>query len=102
MGGYLAEPARYYPSIFSPDGLFGEYPYLLPNIVCVVAIVIAVVQGAIFLKETNPMLVEKARLDSMDTIVGADEQTPLIKNDIHSQISEVDSDRSNLRRKPQL
>jgi hypothetical protein len=102
MGGYLAEPARYYPSIFSPDGLFGEYPYLLPNIVCVVAIVIAVVQGAIFLKETNPMLAEKARLDSMDTIVGIDEQTPLIKSDVHSNVTGVDSNGSNLRRKPSL
>ncbi len=102
MGGYLAEPARYYPSIFSPDGLFGEYPYLLPNLVCVVAIVIAVVQGAVFLKETNPMLAEKARLDPMDTMVDIDEHTPLIKNGVHSNVSEVDSHRSNLGRKPSM
>ena len=89
MGGYLAEPAKFYPSIFSPDGLFGKFPYLLPNIVCVVAIAIAVGQGIIFLKETNPMLAEKARLDSMETIVAVDEHTPLIKGDVRSNVTEV-------------
>ena len=101
MGGYLAEPAKYYPSIFSADGLFGEYPYLLPNIVCVVAIVIAVVQGMIFLKETNPMMAERARLDSMETIVGDDEQTPLIKSHAHSNVAKVDSP-STVRRRPSM
>ncbi|KAI1809319.1 MFS general substrate transporter [Poronia punctata] len=54
MGGFLAQPAIFYPSIFPADGLFGRYPYLLPNLVSVVVIVIAVVQGILFLEETNP------------------------------------------------
>lgn len=102
MGGYLAEPAKYYPSVFSPDGIFGEYPYLLPNIVCVVAIAIAVIQGMIFLKETNPMMAERERLDSLETIVAADEQTPLIKSNVHSDVTEVDSDQSNIRHRPSM
>ena len=53
MGGFLAQPARFYPHLFSPDGIFGEYPYLLPNLVSVVVIVIAIIQGVIFLEETN-------------------------------------------------
>lgn len=54
MGGFLAQPAKFYPDIFPEDGLFGRFPYLLPNLVAVVVIVLAVVQGIVFLEETNP------------------------------------------------
>ncbi|KAI1641237.1 MFS general substrate transporter [Biscogniauxia mediterranea] len=56
MGGFLAQPARFYPHVFPEDGLFGRYPYLLPNLVSVVAIVLAIVQGVLFLEETNPAM----------------------------------------------
>lgn len=54
MGGFLAQPATFYPSLFPADGLFGRYPYLLPNLVSVVIIVLAIAQGMLFLEETNP------------------------------------------------
>lgn len=54
MGGFLAKPAEFYPHIFPKDGLFGRFPYLLPNLVAVAAIVLAVIQGILFLEETNP------------------------------------------------
>ncbi|KAI1608431.1 major facilitator superfamily domain-containing protein [Exophiala viscosa] len=54
LGGFTAQPAKFYPHVFDPNGIFGEYPYLLPNIVSVVAIVIAMIQGWILLEETNP------------------------------------------------
>jgi MFS family permease len=54
MGGFLAQPARFYPGLFSPDSFWAEYPYLLPNLVAVVIIVLAIIQGAFFLEETNP------------------------------------------------
>ncbi|OTB12725.1 hypothetical protein K445DRAFT_320865 [Daldinia sp. EC12] len=54
MGGFLAQPATFYPSLFPADGIFGRYPYLLPNLVSVVVIVLAIVQGILFLEETNP------------------------------------------------
>ncbi|KAI0521315.1 major facilitator superfamily domain-containing protein [Xylaria bambusicola] len=54
MGGFLAQPARFYPSLFPADGIFGRYPYLLPNLVSVVIIVLAIAQGMLFLEETNP------------------------------------------------
>ncbi|KAI1807217.1 MFS general substrate transporter [Daldinia bambusicola] len=56
MGGFLAQPATFYPSLFPADGLFGRYPYLLPNLVSVVVIVLAIAQGVLFLEETNPRL----------------------------------------------
>ncbi|KAI1122435.1 major facilitator superfamily domain-containing protein [Nemania abortiva] len=54
MGGFLAQPATFYPSLFPADGLFGRYPYLLPNLVSVAVIVLAIAQGILFLEETNP------------------------------------------------
>jgi hypothetical protein len=52
MGGFLAQPAVLYPHLFSKDGLFGRYPYLLPNLVAAIGIVLAIIQGMLFLKET--------------------------------------------------
>ncbi|KAF2448587.1 MFS general substrate transporter [Karstenula rhodostoma CBS 690.94] len=55
MGGFLAQPAKYYPGTFSEDGVFGRYPYLLPNLVAALGIVLAIIQGIFFLEETLPM-----------------------------------------------
>ncbi|KAJ4344208.1 hypothetical protein N0V95_006248 [Ascochyta clinopodiicola] len=52
MGGFLAQPAVFYPNAFAKDGLFGRYPYLLPNLVAAIGIVLAIIQGVFFLKET--------------------------------------------------
>lgn len=52
MGGYLARPAHFYPHLFPADGLFGRYPYLLPNLVAAIGILLAIVQGMFFLEET--------------------------------------------------
>ncbi|KAJ6197884.1 major facilitator superfamily domain-containing protein [Bipolaris maydis] len=52
MGGFLAQPARLYPNTFDKDGLFGRYPYLLPNLVAAVGIFLAILQGMLFLEET--------------------------------------------------
>lgn len=52
MGGFLAQPAIFYPNVFAKDGLFGKYPYLLPNLVAAIGIVLAIIQGVFFLKET--------------------------------------------------
>lgn len=60
MGGFLAQPAKFYPDIFPADGIFGRYPYLLPNLVAMAVIVVAVVQGILFLDETNPRLSQEA------------------------------------------
>ncbi len=58
MGGFLAQPTKFYLSIFPEDGIFGTYPYLLPNLVAMVAILLAVAQGVLFLEETNPLFTE--------------------------------------------
>ncbi|KAI8169138.1 hypothetical protein K4K49_012773 [Colletotrichum sp. SAR 10_70] len=78
MGGFLAQPAKFY-KIFPEDGLFGQYPYLLPNLVSVIVIIAAVIQGIFFLEETLP-----PKHDSEEDFTEAvadddfiDERTPL-------------------------
>lgn len=106
MGGYLAKPADFYPAYFSQDGIFGRYPYLLPNLVAAVCIVLAIIQGIFFLEETNPAM-KKQEPD--DDII--DERTPLhrARDRARSSISRASfRDRSNsvlahireLRKKP--
>lgn len=75
MGGFLAQPAKYYPHMFSHDGLFGRYPYLLPNLVAAVGILAAIVQGIIFLEETNPR--SKGEKDAELDVEEVNERTPL-------------------------
>ncbi|KAI0388003.1 MFS general substrate transporter [Hypomontagnella monticulosa] len=77
MGGFLAQPARFYPSLFPADGLFGRYPYLLPNLVSVVVIVLAIIQGMLFLEETNPRHKKGAHESVFEDDETADERTPL-------------------------
>lgn len=87
MGGFLAQPAKFYPDIFPPDGLFGRYPYLLPNLVAMAVIVVAVVQGALFLDETNPRFSKDGdggkrlhgNVENEDQIEDEDEFTPLMR-----------------------
>lgn len=48
IGGYLAEPKV-------PQGsLFDKFPYLLPNVVCSILMLISVIAGYLFLFETHP------------------------------------------------
>jgi len=76
MGGFLAQPAFYYPSVFPPNGLFGKYPYLLPNLVAVGFILVAIIQGYIFLEETNPRLQSRPWHAEDDDSGPVDEYTP--------------------------
>jgi hypothetical protein len=107
MGGYLAKPADYYPHIFSPDGIFGTYPFLLPNLVCVVAIVVAVAQGMIFLKETNPynaIREQQKKAAEWRDRRAASERTPLItggrKKDPSTNVRETEGSESDSSGKP--
>ncbi|PLB44709.1 permease of the major facilitator superfamily [Aspergillus steynii IBT 23096] len=54
IGGLLARPAEGFPSFFSPDGLFGIYPYLLPNVVCSILLLCSMLFSWLFLQETHP------------------------------------------------
>jgi len=45
---------RSFPSVFPPSGLFGRFPYLLPNLVCSVMLVLSIIGSWLFLQETHP------------------------------------------------
>ncbi|KAJ5663782.1 hypothetical protein N7507_004513 [Penicillium longicatenatum] len=54
IGGLLARPADGYPSLFPRDGLFGRFPYLLPNLVCSFLLLLSILGSWLFLQETHP------------------------------------------------
>lgn len=54
MGGALSQPCDNYPWLFSRGTLFEKFPFLLPNLVCVVVLVAGIVVGLLFLEETHP------------------------------------------------
>lgn len=54
VGGYFAAPTETFPNIFSRDGIFGQFPYLLPNLICAGLMVISIIAGYVLLHETHP------------------------------------------------
>ncbi|XP_038710159.1 protein ZINC INDUCED FACILITATOR-LIKE 1-like isoform X2 [Tripterygium wilfordii] len=51
LGGFLAQPADKYPSIFSKESLFGRFPYLLPCL-CISLFALGVTIASCWLPET--------------------------------------------------
>jgi len=90
LGGFTAQPAKYYPKMFSQDGIFGRFPYLLPNLIAVAVILVAMILGFLFLEETNPALIPQKQAHSgSDTAQIAHETAPLLRarNDRTSSIA---------------
>jgi hypothetical protein len=86
MGGFLAQPAKFYPHLFDQEGLFGQFPYLLPNLVAAIGITCAIIQGMLFLDETNPRHGRQITAPLSD---GPNERTPLQRHSRHSISREV-------------
>jgi hypothetical protein len=81
IGGIFANPAASYPDHFSRNGLFGAFPWLLPNLVCAGFMLVSIVCGFIWLKETHPDLqrgdhIQHGRRESFYQSIT--EQTPVI------------------------
>ncbi|PGH18717.1 hypothetical protein AJ80_04370 [Polytolypa hystricis UAMH7299] len=74
IGGTLAKPADNYPSLFSPDGLFGTFRYLLPNLVCAILLFFSIIAGWLLLDETHPDLRAKPPLHHPPTPGGGEEE----------------------------
>ncbi|CAM9138178.1 unnamed protein product, partial [Hapterophycus canaliculatus] len=53
VGGLLAQPALHYPGVFSPSGVFGRFPFLLPNFVGAVMSFLTLILVVFFLPETK-------------------------------------------------
>ena len=54
IGGYFATPVLNFPGSFNPDGLFGKFPFLLPNLICAGLMAASIVAGWLCLEETYP------------------------------------------------
>ncbi|KAL8716859.1 MAG: hypothetical protein Q9225_005850 [Loekoesia sp. 1 TL-2023] len=56
IGGVTARPAVSMPDVFSPSGIFGKFPFLLPNLICSALLLVSICLGYFFLIETHPDL----------------------------------------------
>lgn len=52
LGGILSEPATKIPSLFPPDGLFAQFPFLLPMLAVSVLTFLAMICTIVYLPET--------------------------------------------------
>jgi hypothetical protein len=75
IGGTFADPTTSYPHLFPEDGIFGRYPYLLPNLVCASLLAISILAGYFLLEETHPDMQPRVLLP--DSTYVSDE-TPLV------------------------
>ncbi|KAK4940564.1 hypothetical protein LTR10_019323 [Elasticomyces elasticus] len=83
IGGLLANPVKFYPGVFSKDGLFGQFPFLLPNLVCALIMFTSIVIGFLWLEETHPDFKKGAEQDQPPatneaTTQAIHERTPMI------------------------
>ncbi|KAH8592963.1 MFS multidrug transporter-like protein [Bisporella sp. PMI_857] len=75
IGGTLADPSKSFPNTFAEDGIFGRYPYLLPNVICSMLLAVSIAAGYFLLEETHPDM--QPRILLPDTTYLSDE-TPLM------------------------
>lgn len=75
VGGTFADPSHNFPSVFSKQGIFGYFPYLLPNLICAAFLLFSILAGYFLLQETHPDLQPKAHLFVYDEDT---DHTPLI------------------------
>lgn len=47
-------PALNFPDSFSEHGIFGRFPYLLPNLICAALMAVSIIAGYFCLEETHP------------------------------------------------
>lgn len=52
FGGFFAQPARQYPSLFGKSAFLKSFPYALPNFVATIFFLVSVASAFLFLKET--------------------------------------------------
>lgn len=52
FGGFFAQPAKQFPSVFGDSQFFKTYPYVLPNLIATIFFLVSVVFAALFLRET--------------------------------------------------
>lgn len=76
IGGIFAEPYKTFPGVFPQSGVFYDFPYLLPNLICAGLLLVSIVLGYFLLEETHPDMLPRVMLPD-DTYVS--HETPLLE-----------------------
>ncbi|KAL1901320.1 hypothetical protein Sste5346_001725 [Sporothrix stenoceras] len=56
IGGTFADPHASFPELFPRGSLFDRFPYLLPNLLCALLLLVSIILGYFLLEETHPDL----------------------------------------------
>jgi MFS family permease len=75
IGGYFAEPVQSFPGLFSATGLFANFPYLLPNLICSFLLLLSIIMAYFLLEETHPDRQPRGLFEQYDPAVA---RTPLL------------------------
>ncbi|KAH8670275.1 major facilitator superfamily domain-containing protein [Tricladium varicosporioides] len=78
VGGYFSRPAEAFPNVFGKVPLFIDFPYLLPNLICVAMLLVTIVIATVFLEETHPEILEKRRARQVQAALFIDAEVPLL------------------------
>ncbi|KAK0704246.1 major facilitator superfamily domain-containing protein [Apiosordaria backusii] len=76
IGGLFADPHESYPHLFPTGSLFERFPYLLPNLICAVLLLVSILMGYFLLEETHPDMQPRISLPDHTFL---SENTPLIE-----------------------
>ncbi len=76
IGGTFADPASAFPQWFSQEGIFGKFPYLLPNLLCASFLFASIFMGYFLLEETHPDMKPRVMLPANTYI---SDETPLVQ-----------------------
>ncbi|KAJ8125623.1 hypothetical protein O1611_g8015 [Lasiodiplodia mahajangana] len=77
IGGIFADPHQTWPEIFTEDSWFAGFPYLLPNVICAMLLLVSIVLGWLLLEETHPDILQP-RVTLSENSYTTDE-TPLLE-----------------------
>lgn len=75
IGGCFANPAENFPSLFSQNGIFASFPYLLPNLLCAFILLLSIIVAYFFLLETHPDMRPCSQIVDLDSTTAV---TPLL------------------------
>lgn len=75
IGGCFSDPAKSFPSAFSRTGIFGVFPYLLPNVICAALMLVSIFAGYYCLTETHPDMQPWSTQEELDNTTA---ETPLL------------------------
>ena len=92
IGGTFAEPSQSYPNTFSKDGIFGRFPYLLPNLMCAGLLLVSMILGWFLLEETHPDMQPQVVLPHPPANISEESPLVAVADAIKHPITDLRSD----------